>query len=88
MIVKFIKTHPLGIKEGTVKKLDEKISNRFIEEGYVIEGTEEEYKDFLKGIAPKQLAAIQECKECDEKPKRGKKKTVCKECEEKRLNKK
>ena len=87
MIVKFVKTHKIGIQEGVVKKLDEKIANRFIEEGYAKKSNEKEYKAYLKKIHPKPIIKKVPCKECEEKPK-GKKTTVCKECEEKRLNKK
>lgn len=92
MIVRFIKTHSIGIPKGTIKNIDNKLAERFISTGYCEEVTEKEYKAYLKKLSDDKIKALnalnkKDCN-CDEKPKRGKKTTVCKECEEKRLNKK
>lgn len=94
MIVKFIKDHPIGIPKGTVKNIDNKLAERFIEAEYCKEATEKEYKAYLKKLADAKIKALKAlttpetvCQECEEN-KTSKTKTVCKECEEKRLNKK
>ena len=94
MIVKFIKDHPIGIPKGTVKNIDNKLAERFIEAEYCKEATEKEHKAYLKKLNDAKVKALKElntpkaeCKECKEN-KPSKTKTVCKECEEKRLNKK
>ncbi len=94
MIVKFIKDHPIGIPKGTVKNIDNKLAERFIEAEYCKEATEKEHKAYLKKLADAKVKALKAlntpktvCEECEEN-KTSKTKTVCKECEEKRLNKK
>jgi hypothetical protein len=94
MIVKFIKDHPIGIPKGTIKNIDNKLAERFIEGEYCKEATEKEYKAYLKKLSDAKIKASKpliqakkECKECEEN-KTSKTKTVCKECEEKRINKK
>ena len=77
MKVQFIKHHStFGIKEGEIKDIIEINALRYIKEGYCV------------ALEVEQIEAVHDCKECEEKPKRGKKKTVCKECEEQRINKK
>jgi hypothetical protein len=94
MIVKFTKAHNIGIPKGTVKRIDNKLAERFIGDGYCQEATEKEYKAYLKKLNDAKVKALKAlntpktvCKECEEN-KTSKTKTVCKECEEKRLNKK
>ena len=97
MIVKFTKDHPIGIPKGTVKNIDNKLAQRFIESEYCKEATEKEHKAYLKKLADAKIKALKAlkalntpktvCEECEEN-KTSKTKTVCKECEEKRLNKK
>ena len=79
MIVKFTKDHPIGIPKGTVKNIDNKLAERFIEAEYCKEATEKEHKAYLKKLNDAKVKALKALNT----PKKE-----CKECEEKRINKK
>lgn len=47
MYVQFKKDHPIGIKKGLCKKVDEAVALKFVKEGYAEKITVEEYQDWL-----------------------------------------
>lgn len=49
-IAKFIKDHVAGFKTGDVRKLDDKLFNRLLENGFIKEGTEKELESYIKKL--------------------------------------
>lgn len=46
MIVKFIKDHAIGFRKGFVLDLSQKTAETFKVQGYVVDGTEQEFEEF------------------------------------------
>jgi len=50
MIVEFIKNHPVGIPNGTIKELDEKFAQKMIDQGFAKESNQTELDNFRKSL--------------------------------------
>lgn len=50
MIIKFIKNHPVGIKEGTVQEVDERFAERMIESEFAKKSNKKGLEAFKKSI--------------------------------------
>jgi hypothetical protein len=58
MIIEFTKEHPAGIPKGSVKKVDNKLGERMVSEGFAIESTQEAFNKKVEALqeADKQKA--------------------------------
>lgn len=50
MYIKFKKNHPIGIKKGLCKSVDNAVAIKFVEEGYADLIEEDEYEDWRAGF--------------------------------------
>jgi len=50
MIIEFIKHHPVGIQEGTIKELDAKFAQKMIDQGFANESNQTELDNFRKSL--------------------------------------
>jgi len=81
MIIEFTKDHPVGIPKGSIKKVDNKLGERIISEGFAKESNEEAFEKIMsaaKEAEKKRIAELKENYTLEEKAKQDQEAAVIK----------